>query len=77
LSVRVLLVHMSVSGGCELCATGEAAFGCDRCGKLVCDEHYNRDSGWCTECAAELRRPRDRVEQEEEGFNDGVDTYRM
>lgn len=69
---------MSISGGCELCATGDVSFSCDRCGKLVCDEHYDRDSGYCTECAAELRHPRDRLEEaDDDGFDDGVDTYRV
>ena len=67
---------MSVSGMCEICGEGETAFGCDRCGKLVCDEHYDRETGYCTECAAELRRPRDRT-SEDDGFDDGVDTYRV
>jgi len=45
---------MSVSGLCQVCEAAEATHDCDRCGKLVCSEHWDRDSGICVECAAEL-----------------------
>ncbi|WP_433625727.1 hypothetical protein [Halomicrococcus sp. NG-SE-24] len=45
---------MSVSGLCQICESREATHDCDRCGKLVCDEHWSRDSGFCVECVAEL-----------------------
>ncbi|KZN25934.1 MULTISPECIES: hypothetical protein [unclassified Haladaptatus] len=45
---------MSVSGLCQICEAAEATHDCDRCGALVCDEHWNRSSGYCVECAAEL-----------------------
>ncbi len=54
----------------------EAKWGCDRCGKLVCDDHYDEDTGYCTECAAELKRPGERTSDNDE-WRDGVDTYRM
>lgn len=68
---------MSVSGSCELCGEREAEWGCDRCGKLVCDEDYDRDSGYCVQCAADLRKPVDRTGDEEERWRDGVDTHRV
>ncbi|MFB6134272.1 MAG: zinc finger HIT domain-containing protein [Halanaeroarchaeum sp.] len=43
---------MSVSGLCEICERGEATHACDRCGALVCSEHYDESSGLCSECAA-------------------------
>ncbi|WP_330632356.1 hypothetical protein [Halocatena halophila] len=41
---------MSVSGLCALCSRPEIVDGCNRCGRLVCEDHYDRDSGWCTDC---------------------------
>lgn len=67
---------MSVSGTCELCMEREAQWGCDRCGKLVCSEHYDRDTGYCTECAAEIKRPGKPTSDNDE-WRDGVDTYRQ
>ena len=46
---------MSVSGVCQLCETGQAQFSCDRCGAIVCEAHYDSATGFCTECAAEVR----------------------
>jgi hypothetical protein len=43
---------MSVSGRCTVCETREARHGCDRCGALVCDEHFERSQGLCVECAS-------------------------
>lgn len=63
---------MSVSGLCELCTQNEIVDGCDRCGRLVCERHYDEATGFCTDCLEEVdptgedrRRP------------DGVDTYRV
>lgn len=69
---------MSVSGLCEICGQGEAAHGCDRCGALVCEDHYDETLGLCVECAAEVspgsgHRDTDR----EDRGPDGVDTYRF
>lgn len=44
---------MSVTGVCSVCGTAEANRACDRCGNVVCEDHYDR-RGVCTECAAEL-----------------------
>lgn len=67
---------MSVSGTCELCMEGESKWGCDRCGKLVCDDHYDEQTGYCTECSAEIKRPGKATSDNDE-WRDGVDTYRM
>jgi hypothetical protein len=67
---------MSVSGTCELCALGDADWGCDRCGRLICDDHYDRQSGYCTDCAEKMRRPGKATSDNDE-WRDGVDTYRM
>ncbi|QLC32936.1 hypothetical protein EFA46_001485 [Halarchaeum sp. CBA1220] len=47
---------MSVTGLCQLCESAEARSACDRCGAVVCREHYDAELGVCTECAAEQRR---------------------
>ncbi|WP_423999468.1 hypothetical protein ACOZ4I_11030 [Haloarcula salina] len=66
---------MSVAGLCELCGRPEVDHGCDRCGQLVCDEHWSEDTGLCVECAADAGRPDDRRVPED--APDGVDTYRF
>lgn len=68
---------MSVTGLCDVCAEGHAEFACERCGRLVCDEHYDPEMGFCERCAGESRRPETRGGEKREGFTDGVDTYRM
>ncbi|WP_049969824.1 hypothetical protein [Haladaptatus cibarius] len=45
---------MSVTGLCQICETAKATHDCDRCGALVCDDDWNRDTGFCVECAAEI-----------------------
>jgi hypothetical protein len=45
---------MSVAGLCSVCSAGDIAGGCDRCGAMVCREHYDADSGFCTDCLREL-----------------------
>ncbi|WP_266079835.1 hypothetical protein [Haladaptatus caseinilyticus] len=45
---------MSVTGLCQICETAEATHDCDRCGALVCSEHWNRGNGLCVECTAEI-----------------------
>lgn len=42
---------MSVTGICQICESAEARFACDRCGRVVCETHYDRETGLCTECA--------------------------
>ncbi len=45
---------MSVAGLCSICEIGSVVDGCDRCGRLVCEDHYDRKSGLCVECSREI-----------------------
>ena len=66
---------MSVAGLCEICESRTVIDGCSRCGRLVCESHYDEGSGLCTECRAETGggRPADRSPEE---YPDGVEEYR-
>lgn len=68
---------MSVSSPCEICRRADVEFTCDRCGKLVCDEHFDEASGFCVECAADLSGGTPGRQPEPEDLPDGVDTYRF
>lgn len=46
---------MSVTGVCSVCGTANARSVCDRCGNVVCDDHYDAATGFCENCAAEVR----------------------
>lgn len=65
---------MSVSGLCEICQHSGVEGTCDRCGKLVCEEHYDASAGVCAECLQELGRG---DTQDPETLPDGVDTYQF
>lgn len=65
---------MSVSGLCEICERPSVEHTCDRCGKLVCDRHWDDASGVCVECAAELGEG-DPQPDDPSDMPDGVDTY--
>jgi len=67
---------MSVAGLCEICEERTVEGGCDRCGRLVCEQHLDHETEFCTECAAELRRQRGDRPAERPSDTDGVDTYR-
>jgi len=69
---------MSVAGSCEICATGAVSHTCSRCAQLVCDEHFDTETGLCVECLAQVGGGRgDRQPaQGPENMPDGVDTYR-
>lgn len=43
---------MSVSGLCQVCESAEADHTCGRCGRLVCENHYEDGAGLCVECAS-------------------------
>lgn len=49
---------MSVTGLCQTCGNAQAQFSCDRCGAVVCEQHYDAATGFCTECASEVRSGR-------------------
>jgi hypothetical protein len=67
---------MSVAGLCEICEASTVTDSCDRCGRVVCGDHYDTETGYCTDCLAELggapgEEPRERDSP------DGVDEYRL
>lgn len=69
---------MSTTGLCSICDAPDADRVCDRCGSLVCDEHFDDEVGFCVECVGELGRGRDRGgDRSDEDRPDGVDTYRF
>ncbi|MFC7136583.1 hypothetical protein [Halobaculum litoreum] len=43
---------MSVTGLCQVCERAAATASCDRCGAVVCADHYDRDRGLCADCGA-------------------------
>jgi hypothetical protein len=45
---------MSVESLCQICESGRARYQCARCGGLVCQTHYDIDSGLCTHCAGSM-----------------------
>ncbi|MFW6017290.1 MAG: hypothetical protein ACOCPX_00560 [Halapricum sp.] len=59
---------MSATGLCDVCGHPDVDHVCDRCGRLVCERHYDTDLGVCIECASEISDGSDR---------DDVDTYRF
>jgi len=66
---------MSVAGQCEICGSGPVEDGCDRCGRLVCIDHYDDASGLCSSCLSEFgEEPSGGGEGE---YPDGVDEYRF
>lgn len=71
---------MSVSGLCEICESKPVEDGCDHCGRLVCDDHYDHASGMCTACLAEFgKQPTDDGggDRDRSDYPDGVDEYRF
>lgn len=65
---------MSLSGLCEVCRQPDVEFTCDRCGRLVCDDHFDERAGVCVECASELGGG-EPGPAGGENLPDGVDTY--
>lgn len=59
---------------CAICNAANADDVCERCGRLVCDDHYDESSGYCKECASELGRGQGDGSDDED-LPDGVDTY--
>jgi hypothetical protein len=68
---------MSVSGLCEICERGEVVDGCDRCGRLVCEEHFEVRHGVCTKCFAEFGGTGGGSERDERDPPDGVGEHRF
>ncbi len=67
---------MSVSSPCEICGTGDVDDACDRCGQLVCAEHFDEVLGLCIECAAEVDGGSREGRPDADDLPDGVDYYR-
>ena len=67
---------MSVSGICEICGVGEVRHTCSRCGQLICDEHFDEETGLCVECLSQVGGGQER-QRSPENAPDGVDTYRF
>ena len=64
---------MSVSGLCEVCESRTTEDQCDLCGRLVCAEHYDTQSGRCTDCLSKFGD--ERPEKTPSEYPDGVDEY--
>lgn len=58
---------MSVSGLCQICESATAEHQCNRCGSLVCHDHFDASRGLCADCVAELG----------EGSVEGDDIYQL
>jgi hypothetical protein len=43
---------MSITGLCQVCEAATATRTCDRCGRAVCDDHWNETTRACADCAA-------------------------
>ncbi|MFT4922562.1 MAG: hypothetical protein ACI8XM_001779 [Haloarculaceae archaeon] len=68
---------MSVSSPCEICNRADVEYACDRCGRLVCDRHFDEDYGFCIECVAAVEEEGHEHIPSQEDMPDGVDTYRF
>jgi len=68
---------MSVTGLCEICQQPDVDHTCDRCGRLVCERHFDEETGLCVECASEVRGPDEVRDEEESDYPDGVDEYQF
>lgn len=66
-------MRMSVAGLCELCERPDVDTNCDRCGRLVCDRHFDDAAGVCVDCAPDVSH--DQVDPTD--LPDGVDTYQF
>lgn len=66
---------MSASGLCEICTKADIEHTCGRCAKLVCDRHFDEETGFCVECAAEFGNDDRGHIPNEDDMPDDVDTY--
>jgi len=71
----VLCTDMSVTGLCELCQRPDVEESCDRCGRLVCDRHFDDSAGVCVDCSDDIGGSGERIDPE--NLPDGVDTYQF
>lgn len=67
---------MSVEGLCAICEANTAEYGCDLCGRMVCEKHYVVDDGVCVECESRSG-PRPDDSDRRQKRPDGVDEYRF
>jgi hypothetical protein len=67
---------MSVEGLCAICENRTADYGCDLCGRMVCETHYDAADGLCAECASGSG-PRPGGGGERQDRPDGVDEYQF
>jgi hypothetical protein len=67
---------MSVAGSCEICTVGRVDHTCGRCAQLVCEEHFDAETGLCVECLADVGGGSER-QPSPQNMPDGVDTYRF
>lgn len=68
---------MSVEGLCQICETNTVDEDCQRCGQLVCSDHYHEERGLCAECAVEVGDSPGEQGREEPDYPDGVDEYQF
>jgi len=67
---------MSVSSPCEICERADVEGACQRCGKLVCERHFEADMGLCVECVAAVGDRPTNIPTGDD-MPDGVDTYQF
>ncbi|MFB6073616.1 MAG: hypothetical protein ABEJ89_01230 [Haloarculaceae archaeon] len=66
---------MSAAGLCALCERREIEDACERCGRLVCERHFDEGTGFCVVCARELGGAGKRHDPDD--LPDDVDIYRV
>jgi len=67
---------MSVSGLCEICESRQAEYGCDRCGTMTCELHFDQSRGVCATCARQMGDPVGGGREDHDDPSPG-DTYQM
>lgn len=67
---------MSVASPCEVCQRAAVEHTCDRCGTLVCEDHYEEATGFCVECTGDVSGGVPERHPEPGNTPDGVDTFR-
>jgi hypothetical protein len=67
---------MSVASPCAICGRANVEHTCDRCGRLVCGDHFDETLALCIECEGEVDGNGTGSIPDSEDMPDGVDTYR-